>query len=169
MATGLASLNPMNWFNQDASGWSTSNWSNFAAQGGTVSDSGALIDKSGKQVGQMSWNDKTGSWNTKDVGTAQNSASGTMSTIGSIGSAATGLGSLANAYLGYKNYQLAEDKFDYEKALSNANLYNSGTAYNTKLANMTAVGNSLAGSTLTDAQKAANVEATKANYAKTTI
>ena len=100
---------------------------------------------------------------------AKPGSSGGLASIGAIGSTAQGLAGLANAYLGYKNYRLAKDQFGYEKALGNANLYNQGTLVNTQLDKGAEVGNALAGSTMTDAQKQANLDLAASRHVKTTI
>jgi len=101
-----------------------------------------------------------------------NQGSGLSSMFGSLGSAGgvlQGLGALANAYTGYKNYQLAQDQFDYNKALGNANLYNAATQANNAMTNATNVGNALAGSTMSDADKSASLAGLSSKYLKTTI
>lgn len=94
---------------------------------------------------------------------------GNSGLFGSVGGALQGLGALANAYTGYKNYQLAQNTFDYNKALGNANLYNAATQANNAMTNATNVGNALAGSTMTDAEKSASLAGLSSKYLKTTI
>jgi hypothetical protein len=66
------------------------------------------------------------------------------------------LNGLANSYLGYKNYQLSKNAFNYQKALANRNLANTVSTINTQLDSKTGIGNGLAGTTLTDEEKAQN-------------
>lgn len=47
-----------------------------------------------------------------------------------IGAGIQGLSGLANAYLGYKNYQLAQDQFKFQKGLANRNLANQAKIIN---------------------------------------
>lgn len=96
-------------------------------------------------------------------------SSGGLASLGSIGTAVQGLSGLANAYLGYKNYGLAKDQFGYEKALSNANLYNQGTLVNNQLDKSAQVGNALAGGTMTDAQRQSSLTDAASRHVKTTI
>lgn len=65
------------------------------------------------------------------------------------------LSGLANAYIGYKNYGLAKDTFNFEKAAANANYINAAKDYNTQLQNASDVGLALAGSSVTPEQRAA--------------
>lgn len=66
------------------------------------------------------------------------------------------LSGLANAYMGYKNYGLAKDQFNFEKALANANYVNAAKAYNTDLTNAANVGLALGGGAMTPEQIAAS-------------
>lgn len=50
--------------------------------------------------------------------------------LAAIGMGMQGLSGLANAYLGFKNYQLAQDAFNYQKDLSNRNLANQAKIIN---------------------------------------
>lgn len=85
-------------------------------------------------------------------------APGLAESLGGIKGMAQGLGAfgqLANAYVGYKNYDLAKKQYDFENNLARANYANSATAYNTNLQNSADVGLALAGSSMTPEQKAA--------------
>lgn len=82
---------------------------------------------------------------------------------------AGGLSGLAGAYTGYKNYQLAQDQFESEKAYAGANLYNQGTLINNQIKNAAEVGQSLAGDTMTADQRAAGLAAAASKYVKTGI
>ena len=78
-------------------------------------------------------------------------------------------GSVLNALTGMQALGLAKKQFEYEKALGNANLYNSATQVNNAYNQQAAVGNALAGSSITDAQKQASLDAATAKHLKTTI
>ena len=92
---------------------------------------------------------------------------------GSILGAGAGLlsagGSIMNALTGMQALGLAKKQFEYEKALGNANLYNSATQVNNAYNQQAAVGNALAGSSITDSQKQASLDAAAAKHLKTTI
>ena len=79
------------------------------------------------------------------------------------------LGGLANAYTGYKNYQLAQDQFESEKAYAGANLYNQGTLVNNQIKNAAEVGQALAGDTMTADQRAAGLAGLANKYVKTAV
>jgi len=59
---------------------------------------------------------------------------------------------VANAYLGYKNYGLAKEKFAAEKATTNADYIAQAMGYNTGLQNSQDVGLALGGSAMTQDQ-----------------
>ena len=50
--------------------------------------------------------------------------------LAGIGMGIQGLSGLANAYMGYKNYLLAKDQFNYQKGLANRNLANQAKVIN---------------------------------------
>lgn len=50
--------------------------------------------------------------------------------LAAIGMGLQGLGGLANAYMGYKNYQLAQDQFNFQKGLARRNLANQAKIIN---------------------------------------
>ena len=50
--------------------------------------------------------------------------------LAGIGMGIQGLSGLANAYMGYKNYLLAKDQFNYQKGLANRNLANQAKIIN---------------------------------------
>ena len=57
-----------------------------------------------------------------------------------IGSTLQGVGGLANAYLGYKQYGLAKDAFDFQKKAFNRNIENQGKTLNNEIASRARVG-----------------------------
>jgi len=126
-------------------GWSPEQWSDFGAKGGTISDTGATV-----YPGQ-----KTGS----DWGSSLRTGA---AVIGGLSDAMT-------AYTAYKALKLGEKQFDHTVALDQVNLENSGNLINTAKTNSATVGMSLAGDTLTPAQKEAGLAAVKANYVRTAI
>jgi len=90
---------------------------------------------------------------------------GYLSTGSQILGAAT---SAANAYLGYKNYGLAQDQFAFTKNAANRDIANEGKLINNDMVNANNVGLALAGNTLTPEQQAASraaVENRKVNTA----
>ena len=74
---------------------------------------------------------------------------------------------LANALLGYKNYQLAQDQFAAEKGFANRNLQNQANIYNQGLMNSANVGLALAGSSMTPEQKAAYLKSVESKQLST--
>ena len=78
-------------------------------------------------------------------------------------------GSIMNALTGMQALGLAKKQFEYEKALSNANLHNSATQINNVYDQQARVGNALSGNSITDAQKQASLDAAAAKHLKTTI
>lgn len=50
--------------------------------------------------------------------------------LAAIGMGIQGLSGLANAYMGYQNYQLAKKQFNYQKGLANRNLANQAKIIN---------------------------------------
>ena len=87
-----------------------------------------------------------------------------------MGAQVIGAGSsLMNTLTGMKALKLAEDQFAHEKGLAAANLYNSGTLANNALQNRTEVGTTLAGNAMTDMEKQAAMDKTKAGFVKTAI
>ena len=61
---------------------------------------------------------------------------------------------LANAYLGYKNYGLAKDQFNFAKAAANRDVANQAQLINNEIQNAGEVGMSLAGNTMSPEQRA---------------
>lgn len=55
-------------------------------------------------------------------------------TLSAIGTGMQGLGALANAYLGYKNYQLGKKQFGFEREAYNRNIANQAALINSRLA-----------------------------------
>ena len=160
MSKGLAWYNPARWFDNSNN---TSNYYQRANDGSYVGITDATYNASPDKSSII-----TGVEYDKMNATKPGSSGG-LASIGAIGSATQGLAGLANAYLGYKNYQLAKDQFGYEKALGNANLYNQGTLVNTQLDKSAEIGNALAGGTMTDAQKQANLGLAASRHVKTSI
>lgn len=159
MALGLASLFGNNGNEFD--------WQNFGAQGGTVSDTGEM--KVGPDtVGQLSWDSKAGAWNTNQP-KMNTFGGGSTGLFGSVGGALQGLGALANAYTGYKNYQFAKDQFGFEKALAQTNLANQADLINEQRSKASDVGLALAGSSMSDADKQAARDKITAANVKGTI
>lgn len=72
--------------------------------------------------------------------------------VGQIGQGIQALTGLANAYMGYKQYGLAEDQFDFQKGLANRNLVNQTKAYNTNYMDKKKI--ALAGSGLNETEQA---------------
>lgn len=145
MSEGLAWYNPASWFGNNTTGYTGDYISRQVAANDGTSENAVVSNTSGNQL------------------------SNGLASIGNIGKAAQGLAGLANAYLGYKNYQLAKNQFDYERASSNANLYNQGTLVNNQLDKSAAVGNALAGNTMTEAQRQASLADAANRHVKTTI
>ena len=104
--------------------------------------------------------------NTGDKGLAWTGKDGILGIGAGVLSAG---GSVLNALTGMQALGLAKKQFEYEKALGNANLYNSATQVNNAYNQQAAVGNALAGSSITDAQKQASLDAAAAKHLKTTI
>ena len=92
-------------------------------------------------------------------------ASGMSTAAGLVGAGA----SVMSAITGMQNLGLAKKQFEYEKALGNANLYNSGTVTNNAILNQAKVGNALAGDSMTAAQKTASLADAQSKFVKTTI
>jgi len=65
------------------------------------------------------------------------------------------LSGLASAYTGYKGLQLAEDEFEFNKALSQTNLANQAKLINEQRLNAGNVGLALAGNTMSEADRTA--------------
>lgn len=87
--------------------WSPEQWQKFGESGGTIGDYGEVNLGTGSTGPGMS---------AVDVATLVNAGTGT-----------------ANAFLGYKNYGLAKDTFNFNKAAVNRDIANQGLAYNTEL------------------------------------
>lgn len=85
--------------------------------------------------------------------------SGAMGGTGfDMGGVAAGIGAaanLANAYIGYKQYGLAKEKFGFEKAATNRSIANQASEYNTGIQNAGEVGMGLAGNTMDPNARAA--------------
>lgn len=140
----------------NTSTWNTENWSDFGAKGGTVDQYGQLLDSNKNVIGSMKLNPNTSSF-------------GTGSLFGNVGGALQGLGALANAYTGYKNYQLAKDQFGFEKTLAQTNLANQADLINEQRGKAADVGLALAGSSMSDADKQAARDKITAANVKGTI
>jgi hypothetical protein len=72
----------------------------------------------------------------------------TSGSFGNIAQGAQALAGLGQAYVGYKNYGLAKDMFNLQKATTNRNISNQASEYNTGIQNAGDVGMSLAGATM---------------------
>lgn len=143
------------------------NWQAFGSNGGTVDDSGNLYNRDGVKIGSIETG-TNGAFNTDNVKLANNSnagSSGMSTAAGLIGAGA----SVMSAITGMQNLGLAKKQFEYEKALGNANLYNSATTTNNSILNSAKVGNALAGDSMTDSQKSANLADAQSRYVKTTV
>ena len=66
--------------------------------------------------------------------------------LAGIGMGIQGLSGLANAYMGYKNYLLAKDQFNYQKGLANRNLANQAKVINNAYDNAAQVAAGMIGS-----------------------
>jgi hypothetical protein len=66
----------------------------------------------------------------------------------SLAQGAQALAGLGQAYVGYKNYGLAKDMFNFQKDATNRNIANQASEYNTGIQNAGDVGMSLAGATM---------------------
>lgn len=87
--------------------------------------------------------------------TAETNWFGDKGVVGGIAQGVQAAAGLANAYLGYKNYGLAKDKFMFEKAATNRSVANQASEYNTGIQNAGEVGMSLAGNTMNTGAQAA--------------
>lgn len=73
-----------------------------------------------------------------------------------IGSTLQGIGGLANAYMGYKQYGLAKDAFGFQKKAFNRNIENQGKTLNNEIASRARVG--LAMTAMSPGEKAAKLD-----------
>ena len=105
------------------------------------------------------WDDNTDN----DVLSRRN---GKLSTGANILNAGVGL---ANAYLGYKNYGLAKDQFDFSKAATNRDILNQGTLINNSVQNASDVGLALGGGAMTADQIAREKAAVQNRYVNTSV
>lgn len=180
MLEGLFGSKPKNYYINTSKGLAASN----TKDGGGIGTYGYVQDATGNYVGM-----DENAYNTAKEAGVQNlytsdqmndiaarsgagsttGPTGFMGTLGTAGSVMQGLGGLAGAYTGYKNYQLAKDQFDYEKALSGVNLANQGKLVNNQIMNAAEVSNALAGGTLTDAQKQSGLAAAQNRFVRTSI
>lgn len=83
-----------------------------------------------------------------------------------IGSTLQGIGGLASAYMGYKQYGLAKDAFKFNKGLANRNLATQGQLLNQEMYDRKA--RELAGSGLSEEEKTKRLEEVKNKYIDTT-
>lgn len=95
-----------------------------------------------------------------------NSLGFNMPTMKAIGTGLQGLGGLAKAYLGYKQYGLAKDAFNFQKGLANRNLATQGSLINKEMTERKE--RELAGSGLADPEKQRILADVKKNYVDTT-
>lgn len=145
-------------------GYSPDQMADYASKGAGIDNAGALRwnNGTGEVIKQGNWSEST----------APNSGSSWFGKDGYLGMGAQVIGagsSLMNALTGTKALKLAEDQFAHEKGLAAANLYNSGTLANNALQNRTEVGTTLAGNAMTDMEKQAAMDKTKAGFVKTAI
>jgi len=82
---------------------------------------------------------------------------GSTDNNGSVGSGALGWvqagTGLANAFMSYKNYQLANEQFGFSKALANRNIQNQGAIVNANIDNRRDVGLAMASGALSGADR----------------
>lgn len=98
-------------------------------------DFDALYDQSGLASKDFTFNPQSQSgfgWNNK--------------TLGTVFGGVQALAGLANAYLGYKNYQLAKQQFGFQKGLANRNLANQAKIINNAYDNAAQVAAGMVGS-----------------------
>lgn len=89
-------------------------------------------------------------------------------TVGGIAQGVQALAGLANAYMGYKNYGLAKDQFNFAKAAANRDVANQARLINNEIQNAGEVGMGLAGNTMDPnarAQRQAQLDAMKVSGA----
>jgi len=135
--------------NQSLYTGSSSDYGKSVVGVGEVNDNG-IITKS----------DTVNTSNTTDTNIGNTTAENWKAGASAVGAVA----GIANAWLGYKNYKLAEKQFRYQKDLTNRNLENQALVINEQLDRRTAVGNSLAGRTLTEEQKQDRIAATNKRH-----
>jgi hypothetical protein len=110
----------------------------------------AVLDANGNWSGLSTTNN--GEW----VGSVATPSAGFGGITGSgLAQGAQALAGLGQAYVGYKNYGLAKDMFNTQKATTNRNIANQASEYNTGIQNAGDVGMSLAGATMDDNSRAA--------------
>lgn len=119
--------------------WSDKQWQKFGEDGGTIGDNGEVNLGTGSTSPGMS---------VKDIATGVDVATG-----------------VANAILGYKNYKLAKDTLNFNKAATNRDIANQGLAYNSALDKQTSNASALGGLGLAEAQ--ARLDVNKAKYMNT--
>lgn len=83
-----------------------------------------------------------------------------------VGSTLQGIGGLASAYMGYKQYGLAKDAFKFNKGLANRNLATQGQLLNQEMYDRKA--RELAGSGLSSEEQSKRLEEVKNKYIDTT-
>ena len=101
-------------------------------------------------------------------GTKGSSKQGMDSTYGLVlGTLNAGTG-LANAYLGYRNYGLAKDQFNFSKNAMNRDIANQGKLINNDIMNRAEVGLALASKELTDTDRSRILSNAKNKFVDTT-
>ena len=162
------------WYNPKATKGLTEQWQSLTNSYGGAGDFGKVSDGEGGyiNVDKAAYDATPANWD-KSVNVAGGTgAGGWFGRDGYLAGGAAiaqGIGGLANAYTGYKNYQLAQDQFDAEQKYAGANLYNQGTLVNNQIKNAAEVGQSLAGDTMTADQRAAGLAGLASKYVKTAV
>lgn len=119
-----------------------------------------------EQLGQMDFSN----YAPGSLGTAPDNSwwSTNKDTIGGVAQGVQALAGLANAYMGYKNYGLAKDQFNFTKAAANRDVANQARLINNEIQNAGEVGMGLAGNTMDPnarAQRQAQLDAMKVSGA----
>lgn len=161
------------WYNPKATKGLTEQWQSLTNTYGGAGDYAKVSDMEGGyiNVDKAAYDAMPTDWD-KTINPAGGASTGWFGGDGYLAGGAAiaqGIGGLANAYTGYKNYQLAQDQFESEKAYAGANLYNQGTLVNNQIKNAAEVGQSLAGDTMTADQRAAGLAGLASKYVKTAV
>jgi hypothetical protein len=143
-----------NWFQQKSNDMFGTNYGTGRITGDQAAfeaaNPNAVLDANGNWSGLSTTNN--GEW----VGNVSTPSSSFGGITGSgLAQGAQALAGLGQAYIGYKNYGLAKDMFNFQKATTNRNIANQASEYNTGVQNAGDVGMSLAGATMSPEQRAA--------------